>query len=66
VLARLDKTYQARSRSHSFTYKEVGNGATVENGFLVLCKIGRIAIRWSRPLVGAPETVTLSREADGW
>jgi putative transposase len=57
---------QGRDRSHSFTHTEVGNGATVENGFLVLSKIGRIAVRWSRPLVGAPETVTLSREADGW
>jgi putative transposase len=32
----------------------------------VLSKIGRIAVRWSRPLEGAPKTVTLSREADGW
>jgi putative transposase len=33
---------------------------------LVLSKIGRIAVRWSRPLVGAPKTVTISREADGY
>jgi putative transposase len=58
--------YQARTRYHSFTYKEFGNGATLDNGFLVLSKIGRIAVRWSRPLDGAPKTVTISREADGW
>jgi putative transposase len=58
--------YQSRDRYHSFTYKEFGNGATVDNGFLVLAKICRIAVRWSRPLEGAPKTVTLSREADGW
>src|SRR6476469_6597622 len=58
--------YQARTRWHSFTYKEFGNGATLDNGFLVLSKIGRIAVRWSRPLEGAPKTVTISREADGW
>jgi putative transposase len=46
--------YQARTRWHSFTYKEFGNGATLDNGFLVLSKIGRIALRWSRPLEGAP------------
>jgi putative transposase len=58
--------YQARTRWHSFTYIEYGNGATLDNGFLVLSKIGRIAVRWSRPLDGAPKTVTISREADGW
>ena len=44
-----------------------GNGgARLDNGFLVLSKIGRIAVRWSRPLEGTPKTVTISREADGW
>jgi hypothetical protein len=32
----------------------------------VLAKIGRVAVRWSRPLHGAPKTVTISREPDGW
>ena len=36
--------YQARTRYHSFTYKEFGNGATLDNGFLVLARIGRIAV----------------------
>jgi putative transposase len=58
--------YQGRDRWHSFTYKEFGNGATLDNGFLVLSKIGRLAVRWSRPLVGTPKTVTVSKEADGW
>ena len=58
--------YQARTRYHSFIYKEFGNGATLANGFLVLSKIGRRAVRWSRPLEGAPKTGTVSREADGW
>jgi putative transposase len=58
--------YQARMRWHSFTYKEFGNGAGLDNRFLVLSKIGRIAVRWSRPLEGTPKTVTISREADGW
>jgi putative transposase len=57
--------YQARTRYHSFTCKACGNGATLDNGFLVLSKIGRVAIRWSRRLDGAPKTLTISREADG-
>jgi putative transposase len=58
--------YQGRTRYNSFTYKEFGNGATLDNGLLILSKIGRIAVRWSRPLVGTPKTVTISKEADGW
>ena len=58
--------FQGRTRWHSFTYKAYGNGARLENGFLVLAKLGRIAVRWSRPLRGTPKTVTLSKEADGW
>jgi putative transposase len=58
--------FQGRNRYHSFTYKEHGNGARLDNGYLVLSKIGRIAVRWSRPLEGSIKTVTVSREADGW
>src|SRR6478609_2041474 len=58
--------YQARARWHSFTYKEFGNGAMLDNGFLVLSKIGRIAVRWSRSMEGTPKTVTISKEANGW
>src|SRR5262249_49110190 len=36
------------------------------NGYLVLAKLGRSAVRWSRPVVGTSKTVTVSRDADGW
>jgi putative transposase len=58
--------FQGADRYHSFTYKQFGNGATLDNGFLVLSKMGRIAVRWSRPIEGTPKTVTVSREADSW
>jgi putative transposase len=58
--------FHGRSRYNSFTYIEFGNGARLDNGFLVLSQIGRIALRWSRPIEGTPKTVTISREADGW
>ncbi len=58
--------FQGRDRYHSFTYKEYGNGARLDNGDLVLSKIGRVAVRWSRPIEGTPKTVTISEEADGW
>ena len=60
--------FQGRDRYKSFTYPQVGEhgGARLDDGFLVLSKIGRLAMRWSRPLEGTPKTVTISREADGW
>src|SRR5258706_6927754 len=39
-----------RDRYHSFTYKEYGNGARLDNGYLVLRKTGRGTVRWSRPI----------------
>jgi len=41
-----------KERYHSFTCKEHGNGARLDTGYLVLSKIGRIAVRWSRPVMG--------------
>src|SRR5262249_53257551 len=61
--------YKARNRFHSFTsftFKAYGNGARLDHGVLVLGKIGRMSVHWSRPIAGAPKTVTISKEADGW
>ncbi len=60
--------FHGRDRYNSFTYPQVGEhgGARLDNGFLVVSKLGRIAVRWSRPVEGTPKTVTISREADGW
>ncbi len=54
------------NRYRSFTFKEYGNGARIDDGFLVLSKIGRVAVHWSRPIEGSSKTVTISKEADGW
>ena len=63
--------FQGRHRYHSFTFKEYGNGARLDDGHLILSKIGRINVHWSRRTknsasTGTIKTVTLSREADGW
>ena len=57
--------YKGRNRYHSFTFKEYGNGALLDTGVLVLSKIGRIRVHWSRPIEGTPKTVTISKEVDG-
>jgi putative transposase len=58
--------FRGRTRWHACTSKAYGNGARLANGFLVLAKLGRLAVRWSRPVEGTPKTVTISKEADGW
>jgi putative transposase len=58
--------FQGAQPSHRFAYKHVGTAATLDHGSLVLAKIGRLAVRRSRPLEGTPKTITLSEEADGW
>jgi putative transposase len=60
--------FKGRNRYHSFTFPQVGphGCAQVDNGFLVLSKIGRIAVRWSRPLEGTPKTISIIEEPDGW
>jgi putative transposase len=60
------RRFKGHNRYRSFTFKEYGNGARFDNGYLVLTKIGRIKVQWSRPIEGTPKTVTISREADGW
>jgi putative transposase len=59
--------FHGRDRYNSFTYPQVGEhgGARLDNGFLALSKLGRIAVRWSRPIEGTVKTATISREADG-
>jgi putative transposase len=56
--------FQGWGRYNSFTYPQYGGGAALDGSVLSLSKIGRI--RLHRPLEGAPKTVTISREADGW
>jgi putative transposase len=60
--------FQGQGRYTSFTFPLVGEhgGARLDNGLLILSKIGRVAVRWSRPLQGTPKTITIKQEADGW
>jgi putative transposase len=57
--------FQGHTRWHSFTSKEYGNGARLDNGALVLAKIGRIAVRWSRPVEGTIQPVPPTGQETG-
>jgi putative transposase len=58
--------FHGRERYNSFTYPQFENGVRLDNGFLVLSKSGRSAVRWSRPIEGTSKMDTICREADGW
>jgi putative transposase len=58
--------FQGCTRCHSVADTGCGNGVRLDNGCLVQSTIGRITVRWSRPVEGTIKTGTVSREADGW
>ena len=58
--------FQARTATTPSPTKSLATGPRWTMASWSLSKIGRIAVRWSRPMEGTPKTVTISKEADGW
>lgn len=58
--------FKGRNRFRSFGFKEYGNGFKVDGRRLKLSGIGRVAVRWHRPLEGAIKTVRISQKAGKW
>ena len=58
--------FKGRNRWHSFGWKELGNGFKVDGRRLKLSGIGRIAIRWHRPIKGQIKTLRISQRASKW
>ncbi len=58
--------FKGRNRFHSFGFKELGNGFKIDGRRLKLSGIGRVAVRWHRPLEGAIKTVRITKKADKW
>jgi len=56
--------FKGRNRFSSFGFKEYGNGFKIDGRRLRLSGIGRIAIRWHRPLEGTIKTVRMSKAAE--
>ena len=56
--------FRAQTGTTSLPYKQFGNGATLDNGFLMLSKIGRIAVRSSSSIEGTPKTARFA--GSGW
>jgi len=58
--------FKGRKRWHSFGFKELGNGFKVDGRRLKLSGIGRVAIRWHRPIKGEIKTLRISKKAGKW
>jgi len=58
--------FKGRDRFDSFGLKEYGNGWKVDGRRLRLFGIGRLAVRWHRPIEGVPKTLRVRRTAGGW
>ena len=58
--------FKGKNRFSSFGLKEYGNGFKIDGRRLRLYGVGRVAVRWHRPLPSTPKTVRIIRKADGW
>lgn len=58
--------FKGYNRFDSFGYKEYENGFYLDGRRLKLSRIGRIAVRWHRPLEGQIKTVRIKRKAGYW
>jgi putative transposase len=56
--------FQGKGRYDSFCYPQVG--FSLENGKLILSKIGHIKVKQHRPIRGTIKTCTLKREGEHW
>lgn len=57
---------KGRNRFDSFGLKEYGNGFKIDGRRLKLSGIGRLRVRWHRPLEGEIKTVRIRRQAGKW
>lgn len=58
--------FKGRNRFSSFGYKQLGHGFKLDGRRLRLSGIGRIAVRWHRPLEGRVKTLRIVEKAGKW
>jgi putative transposase len=58
--------FRGRHRYDSFGFKEYANGFKLDGRRLKLSGIGRLAVRWHRPIEGQIKTVRIRRQAGEW
>jgi len=58
--------FKGRGRYNSFLFKQFGMGARLDGRRLKLYGIGRVRVRWHRPLEGTVKTVRIQHKAGRW
>ena len=58
--------FKGPGRFHSFLFKQFGTGARLDGRRLKLFGIGRVRVRWHRPLEGKIKTVRIVHKAGRW
>jgi len=58
--------FKGRNRFDSFGLKEYGNGFKLDGRRLRLTGIGRVRVRWHRPVEGKIKTIRICRQAGKW
>lgn len=58
--------FKGKNRFESFGLKEYGNGFKLDGRRLKLSGIGRLRVRWHRPIEGKIKTVRIRRQAGKW
>ena len=58
--------FKGRNRFDSFGLKEYGNGFKVDGRRLKISGVGRVRVRWHRPVEGKIKTVRIHRQAGEW
>lgn len=58
--------FKGRNRFNSFLFKQFGFGARLDGRRLKLYGIGRVRVRWHRPLEGRVKTVRIQHRAGRW
>lgn len=58
--------FKGRNRFHSFAFKQFGGGARLDGRRLKLFGIGRVPVRWHRPIMGDIKTVRIVHKAGRW
>ncbi len=58
--------FKAKGRYDSITFPAYGDGCRLKDGRLYLQHVGRVKLKFHRPLEGRIKTVTVARKADGW
>jgi putative transposase len=58
--------FKGRNRFDSFGLKEYGNGFKLNSRRLRLTGIGRLRVRWHRPIEGTIKTIRIRKQAGEW